>query len=94
MAYARAELAEGLMRHGSNGMTSMGSDASSPAGEGTIAISRSDGWFVARDEKTGVSSQGETRSEALENLADALRLYDRPEPDDVEDPEPSDAPWL
>ncbi len=31
--------------------------------------------WVARDEDTGVASQGETREEALENLDEAVALY-------------------
>jgi hypothetical protein len=34
-----------------------------------------DGWWTARDEETGVASQGETREDALENLAEALRGF-------------------
>jgi predicted RNase H-like HicB family nuclease len=33
------------------------------------------GLWVARDEETGVASQGETRAEALENLDEAVALY-------------------
>lgn len=60
----------------------------------TVTLRESDGWVVARDEETGVSSQGETKAEALENLADAIALYERPEPEGEETPEPSDAPWF
>jgi predicted RNase H-like HicB family nuclease len=35
---------------------------------------RGDVW-VARDEETGVASQGETREEALANLDEAVALY-------------------
>ena len=65
------------------------------ANEGdNITVRESDGFVVAKDDVTGVSSQGETKSEALENLAEALRLYHRPEPQDEEPTEPSDAPWF
>jgi predicted RNase H-like HicB family nuclease len=70
------------------------SDARTPADGDDVTISESDGWIVARDEDTGVSSQGETKAEALENLADALRLYHRPVPKGEDVEEPSDAPWL
>ncbi|WP_436347990.1 type II toxin-antitoxin system HicB family antitoxin [Natronorubrum sp. FCH18a] len=33
------------------------------------------GWWVATDEYTGVSSQGKTRFEALENLNEAVDGY-------------------
>ncbi|QCS44793.1 type II toxin-antitoxin system HicB family antitoxin (plasmid) [Natrinema versiforme] len=32
-------------------------------------------WWVAKDEETGVSSQGTTRIEALENLDEAVAGY-------------------
>lgn len=59
-----------------------------------ITVRKSDGLFVARDENTGVSSQGETKSEALENLAEALSLYDEPVPEDEDVSEPVSAPWF
>lgn len=59
-----------------------------------VTITVSDDWVVARDEETGVTTQGKTRAEALENLGEALRLYHRPVPEDDEPEEPSDAPWL
>ena len=34
-----------------------------------------DGGWTARDEATGVVSQGETRAEALDNLDEAVALY-------------------
>ena len=34
-----------------------------------------DGWWVARDEATGVASQGETRQDALDNLDEAVALH-------------------
>ena len=59
----------------------------------TVTVFESDGYIVARDEESGVASQGETKSEALINLADALELHSRPEPDD-EELEEADAPWF
>lgn len=65
-----------------------------PEGE-TITVRESDGWFVARDEETGVSSQGETKPEALVKLAEALALHHEPVPEGFDDDlESSDAPWL
>ncbi|RJT04435.1 type II toxin-antitoxin system HicB family antitoxin [Halococcus sp. IIIV-5B] len=58
----------------------------------SIILSREDDWFVARDERTGVASQGETRSKALANLAEALQLYEETD-DEVETATP-DAPWF
>lgn len=72
----------------------MGSNTVSPAGDDSITVSKSDGYFVAIDETTDVTSQGETKAEALENLADALRLYHEPVSESDEPEEPSDAPWL
>lgn len=60
----------------------------------TVTVTRSDDWFVARDEETGVASQGETKAEALANLAEALELRGRPVPGDAVDLEPADPPWL
>jgi predicted RNase H-like HicB family nuclease len=59
----------------------------------TVTVFESDGYIVARDEESGVASQGETKSEALVNLADALELHSRPESSDEELEEP-DAPWF
>jgi len=71
----------------------MGATPKQPDGE-NITLVESDGYIVATDTETGVTSQGETKAEALENLAEAIRLHERPVPDDIEDPEPSDAPWF
>lgn len=68
------------------------------SGEGdtsTVTVTRDGEWYVAKDEETGVASQGETRPDALANLAEALELHHRPVPEDAEDEvEPSDAPWF
>ena len=40
-----------------------------------IILTNEDEWWVAKDEETGVASQGETRMEALENLDEAVALY-------------------
>jgi len=71
----------------------MGATPKQPDGE-NITLVESDGYIVATDTETGVTSQGETKAEALENLAEAIRLHERPVPDDIEDPDPSDAPWF
>jgi predicted RNase H-like HicB family nuclease len=41
----------------------------------TITLTREDEWWIAKDEETGVASQGKTRQEALENLDEALQGY-------------------
>ncbi|CAM3006418.1 MULTISPECIES: type II toxin-antitoxin system HicB family antitoxin [Halobacterium] len=68
----------------------MGSSATSPSS--SISITRDGDWYVARDEETGVTSQGETRAEALANLSEAIDLYN--EPIDEEDVSEPDAPWF
>lgn len=66
----------------------------SPDGD-KITVKQSDGYFVAKDEETGVSSQGKTKSEALGNLAEAIALYEEPVPQEAdEDLQPSSAPWF
>lgn len=37
-----------------------------------IILTEEDDWWVAKDEETGVVSQGRTRETALENLDEAL----------------------
>ena len=71
----------------------MGVQSRSPDGD-TVVITRSDGWYVAKDEDTGVASQGETKAEALANLAEALELHERPVPEEDDIVEASTAPWL
>lgn len=73
----------------------MGSFTQSPSDRETVTISKSDGQFVATDEETGVTSQGETKSEALEMLSDALELYERPVPDEKDESlDTASAPWM
>lgn len=44
--------------------------------EPTITLTENeDGWWTARNVEVGVSSQGETKQEALENLDEAVALY-------------------
>ena len=64
-----------------------------PADQSTISLTRDGDWFVAKDESTGVTSQGRSRSEALANLSEALELMDEPLPDDVT-PGVPDTPWF
>jgi hypothetical protein len=61
---------------------------------GDVTLTLEDGRYVARDEETDVASQGKTRPEALANLAEALKLHERPVPDGVDVDDPSSAPWL
>ena len=73
----------------------MGVQSRSDNHEETITVTYSGEWYVAKDESTGVASQGETKVEALENLTEALKLYTRPVPnDDNGTLEPSTAPWF
>jgi predicted RNase H-like HicB family nuclease len=41
-----------------------------------IRLWREDDWWIAKDVDTGVTTQGESREEALANLDDAIALYD------------------
>jgi len=58
----------------------------------TVTVTKEGRWYVARDDSSGVASQDETKAKALENLAEALELHDRPTADDKET-DPSTAPW-
>jgi predicted RNase H-like HicB family nuclease len=55
----------------------------------TITLTRQIDWWVAKDEETGVASQGQTRQEALENLDEALAGYhgqgEAPTDDDLQE---------
>lgn len=73
-------------------------------------VEEEDGGWSAIDEETGVASQGETRSEALVNLDEAVALHKGEtgepvtdadlrdlglDPDEVPDePREPDAPWF
>jgi len=59
----------------------------------TVTITERDGYVVARDEATGVASQGETKAHGLANLAEALELHDRPDPEGTLVTEAT-APWF
>ncbi|MFP8953857.1 type II toxin-antitoxin system HicB family antitoxin [Natrialbaceae archaeon A-arb3/5] len=41
----------------------------------TITLTLEEEWWVATDEETGVTSQGKSRVEALENLDEAVEGY-------------------
>lgn len=62
----------------------------------SITLTREDGWYVITDEETGVTTQGESKLEALLMLADALALHQEADIDllglaiDVFVPDPSD----
>jgi predicted RNase H-like HicB family nuclease len=43
--------------------------------EPTITLTDEGDWWVATDTETGVTSQGRTRHEALDNLDEALEGY-------------------
>ena len=38
-------------------------------------IENDDGWWTARDEERGVTTQGKTRDDALDNLDEAVALH-------------------
>jgi len=38
-------------------------------------IENNDGWWTARDEERGLTTQGETRDDALDNLDEVVALY-------------------
>lgn len=44
--------------------------------DGEIRLWREDNWWIAKDVETGVTTQGESRETALENLDDAVALHD------------------
>ncbi|WP_123621164.1 type II toxin-antitoxin system HicB family antitoxin [Halorubrum sp. CSM-61] len=46
-----------------------------PDHEGEIRLWREDDWWIARDVGTGVTTQGESRGDALENLDEAVALH-------------------
>ncbi len=43
---------------------------------GEIRLWREEGWWIAKDVDTGVTTQGETREMALANLDDAVQLFE------------------
>lgn len=43
--------------------------------DGEIRLWQEDGWWIAKDVDTGVTTQGESRTTALENLDDAVAVH-------------------
>jgi predicted RNase H-like HicB family nuclease len=72
--------------------TSAERDSETPRREIRL-IQEDDGWWSAIDEGMGVASQGATRSEALDNLDEAVELTEEARADERDAPEP-DAPWF
>lgn len=58
-----------------------------------ITLTQEGEWWVAKDEEVGVTSQGETRQEALENLDEAVELTQEVREEMEDAPEPS-VPWF
>ena len=44
--------------------------------DGGIRLRQEDDWWIARDVETGVTTQGDSRAAALEDLDDAVALHD------------------
>jgi predicted RNase H-like HicB family nuclease len=44
--------------------------------DGEIRLWRDEGWWIAKDVDTGVTTQGQSREVALANLDEAVALYD------------------
>ena len=59
----------------------------------TITLTREGEWWVALNEETDIASQGRTRSEALENLDDAIAGSLAALDADTPAPEPT-VPWF
>lgn len=55
--------------------TSARADDPDAAQKITLTRSKDEEWWVARDEETGVASQGQTREDALDNLDEAIAGY-------------------
>jgi predicted RNase H-like HicB family nuclease len=66
----------------------------------TISLEREDGWFIITDEETGVTTQGESKAEALLMLTDALAGSEESDEDplamavDIFVPDPDDREFL
>lgn len=63
---------------------------------GVRFVVEDDGRLTAVDVESGVASFGDTKAEALRQLADALDSHERAQADAEadEDIDPADAPWL
>lgn len=72
----------------------MASRADDDRPDGVEFVREADGRVTATDRRTGVSSFGETRSEALRMLADALESHEAADEHPDEAVPESDAPWL
>jgi predicted RNase H-like HicB family nuclease len=59
----------------------------------TITLTQEGEWWVAKDEEADVASQGHSRTEALENLDEALELTAESLEADTPAPEPT-VPWF
>jgi predicted RNase H-like HicB family nuclease len=68
-------------------------DGDATALEG-VSLAESGRWVVATHDATGVTTHGETRPDALENLEVAVRLYAEPTAEADEPTVASDAPWF
>ena len=55
--------------------TDTGDDGGRPPEEIHLSVAEDGDCWVARDEETGVASQGPTRAAALSNLDEAVALY-------------------
>ena len=44
--------------------------------QGEIRLWQEEGWWIAKDVETGITTQGESRGIALENLGDAVAVHD------------------
>lgn len=73
-------------RHTAGDPTEVGRTVSSTARD--IRLTREEGsdYWVARDERTGVASQGTTRQEALDNLDEAVALHEGTAGESVDTP--------
>lgn len=60
---------------------------------GDVELVDEDGIIVARHTESNVASQGNTKTEALRNLAEALELHAEGVSDEIELEEP-DTPWF
>lgn len=52
------------------------SSSTGPVHEAEIRLWREEGWWIATDVETGVTTQGKSRTAALENLDDAVALHE------------------
>lgn len=57
-------------------------------------IENEDGWWTARHPELGVTTQGETRDEALANLDEAIAASRAALADDSADAPEPDVPWF